>query len=605
MAGPTPGPPSAQAPGGTGNIDVRPSHLWRASGQVAHQQTTLMNGAKDLLTGLEKYPDAGGAGSDAREFSVEYQKVANRWLEVWAKSVASTGGVAIGFTETANAYTKADAATNPKPGKTAEQKPPPGNVIDKPPALGTVPDLKWGDNDGGDDILRSLLENISPPIRAALHPVFKNVFRLGKVADVYPYPQQHYLHSLSQNWSQTLNTLSTVSSELSGALAPLTNTQQADWADAMQIFCSAIWGATDWGHQRHGQQWAQQGNSGPGTPKRPTGSQPVFSVLFTTAEAISKILKEYAEAAVKLNEEVWDELVEAMKKALRDMVDKDLNLKDGVGMKDVGGLVKTVAKGAGKSVGLLAEFDVKTILKIDTAELNRIVDTYTSTLDGLTTRMRALMDPLNEAYLSAPTYQAGVARARGYGARALDEFKTPQRWIKEDANGNYTIDLASNEWLSNGHTLDKHVGKTDEQLAQRLRDQQQNIHHTTPTWPQGKPKIGASSSFPDYARAQELTQRNINQNSAEIKAWLASNPTGADRWKTIQGEAPPNETSGISVSKGSPDPNDGTGYQKNGLGAKATDVKYIETRIKYDPSLPDPKFTVVTSMPSDKAPSTP
>ncbi|MEV6653052.1 RNase A-like domain-containing protein [Streptomyces sp. NPDC051219] len=597
MAGPTPGPTPAQPPAGNGNIDVKPSDLWRVSGRVAHQQTALMNGARDLLTGLQRYPDAGGAGTDAREFSVEYQKIANRWLEVWAKSVASIGGVAVGFTETANAYAKADAAANPKPGKTAEQKPPPGNVIDKPPSLGTVPDLKWGDNDGGDDILRSLMENISPPVRAALQPVFKNVFRLGKVADVFPYPQQHYLYSLSQSWSETLNTLSTVSSELSMAVGTITNPQQADWEDAMHVFCSAIWGATDWGHQRFGQQWAQQVNSGPGTPKRPTGSQPVFSVLFTTAEEISKILRDYAEAAVKLNQEVWDELVEAMKQALKDMVDKDLNLKDGVGMKDVGGLVKTIGKGVGKGIGALAEFDVKTIVKLDTAELNRIVDTYTTTLDGLTTRMKTLMDALNEAHLSAPKYETGVARAHGFGARALDEFKTPQRWIKEDVNGNYTLDLASNEWLNNGHTLDKHVGKTDEQLAQRLRDQQNG--GVTQAWPHGKPVPSASSSFKTYADAERLTQHNLNKNRAEIEAWLAGNPASGPG-PIIRAEAPnQGEVTGRSVLRNDPT----IGWRNQGMNATAVDVHYIETRLKYSPHT-DPPFTVVTSMPSNKPPGT-
>ncbi len=69
----------------------------------------------------------------------------------------SVGGVAVGFTETANAYTRADAAAHPKPGKTAEQRPRPA-VIDKDPNLGSIPDIKWGDDDGGDDILREYAE---------------------------------------------------------------------------------------------------------------------------------------------------------------------------------------------------------------------------------------------------------------------------------------------------------------------------------------------------------------------------------------------------------------------------------------------------------------
>ncbi|MEK8145129.1 hypothetical protein NKH18_38290 [Streptomyces sp. M10(2022)] len=86
---------------------------------------------RDALEELGKYPDAGGAGTEAEKFAQAYKKIGNRWLEVWGRSVLSVGGVAVGFTETANAYTRADVAGHPKPGKTAEQRPRPA-VIDRP-----------------------------------------------------------------------------------------------------------------------------------------------------------------------------------------------------------------------------------------------------------------------------------------------------------------------------------------------------------------------------------------------------------------------------------------------------------------------------------------
>lgn len=52
--------------------------------------------------------------------------------------------------------------------------------------------------------------------------------------------------------------------------------------------------------------------------------------------------------------------------------------------------------------------------------------------------------------------------------------------------------------MADGHTLYKHVGKTDEQLAQRPRDQQGN--GPTAAWPHGKPIPGSSSSFSSYRR---------------------------------------------------------------------------------------------------------
>ncbi|MFI8309395.1 hypothetical protein ACIGBK_02080 [Streptomyces microflavus] len=83
----------------------------------------------------------------------------------------------------------------------------------------------------------------------------------------------------------------------------------------------------------------------------------------------------------------------------------------------------TAASFIGGGAGLLLSFDVKTVLNIDTGKLNGIVDKYTGILGGLTTRMQALEGPLDEAYRSAPKFEAGVARAHGFGARALEEFR--------------------------------------------------------------------------------------------------------------------------------------------------------------------------------------
>ncbi|MFJ6937086.1 RNase A-like domain-containing protein [Streptomyces sp. NPDC101132] len=592
MAGPTT-PAPAQPPGGNGTIDVKPSDLWRVSGNIAAQQGMFDKGAKDLLSGLQKYPDAGGNGDAARKFATSYMKVGNRWLEVWAKGVSGVGGVAVGFTETANAYTKADAAAHPKQGQSAEQRTPPA-VIEKIPSYGKVPDLKWGDDDGGDDFIRSVLEAIPEVVRGVLAEVIRTAFRAGRLVEVYPYPQQHYLNSLSQTWADTTICLSTVSGSLMGEVSTITNPQEADWHKAMTVFCSALWGGTDWGQSRHGLQWGHTTPHAPGTQRVPTGSQPVMTVLMDTAKKISDILREYAEAAVELNGDIWDEYVEAAKEAAKEVI-KDVNLKDGVDVKDAWGLIKGIGKSA---KNLLLEWEVNVVLKLDTAEINRIVQRYIDKLNALTARFDALMEPLDEAYLSAPKYEAGVARAQGYGARALDEFKNPQRWISQDpGSGAYTLDLASNEWFNNGHTLDKHVGKTDEQLLQRLRDQQRP--NADPNlWPEGKPIPSASSSFKNYAEAQRLTQYNLNRHKAEIEKWLAGPPDPATTpMPPLVSPSPNGEVTGRSVQRNA-DPNDAEkGWQYNGMNAKVEDVNRIQTMIRYSPNT-DPKFTVVTSMPT-------
>ncbi|MFD4868658.1 RNase A-like domain-containing protein [Streptomyces sp. NPDC058412] len=601
MAGPTPGPPSspgpAQPPAGGGTIDVKPSSLWTVSGRVAGQQDPMMRGGNTLVRELQKHPDAGGAGTEAEKFAVAYKKIGNRWLEVLGKSVVSIGGVAVGFTETANAYTKADAAAHPKPGQAPEQRPLP-TVIDKDPKFGSVPDIKWGDDDGGDDLIRGAMEGIPEIIRDVLQPVAKHVFRVGKVADVHPFPEQHYLNSHCHSWMNASVVPSNTAAELTMIIGTITNHQKADWEAAMRTFCSALWGGTDWGQTRHGLQWAH--TTGPYGATVATGSEPVMTVLNDVAIKISDCLREYAEAAVELNHDVFEELKRAMKKAAMSIIEDLEKAKDKPSVKSIVGAVTSVASGVGGAAGLLLKFDVNTVLKLDKAKLNRIVDKYTGIVDGLTTRMNALEAVLDEAHLSAPKFEAGVARAHGFGARSLEDFKdTSQTWLKIDSvTGKYVLDLAANEYMNDGHTLDKHVGKTDQQLMQRLRDQVQG--NPTQTWPFGKPKTKASSAFPDYQRAQELTQHNLNENAAAIDAWIKGPPPPDEgAVKDFKGTAPNGGVSGRSVSRAPADLQKPlSGWQNGGIRAEAHDVKGIDTRIKYD-SNRNPPFTVMTSMPSD------
>ncbi|MFE5852071.1 hypothetical protein ACFQ61_02435 [Streptomyces sp. NPDC056500] len=138
---------SPPQPSQSDTIDVKPSDLHRVSGGFASQQSMHNQAAKGLVTALREHPDAGGYGTAARSFASAYVKVGNRFLEVWAKSVVSIGGAAVGFTTTANNYSKAEAAANPSGQKQPNVQPVP-QVIDKAPGYGGVPDLKWGDDDG-------------------------------------------------------------------------------------------------------------------------------------------------------------------------------------------------------------------------------------------------------------------------------------------------------------------------------------------------------------------------------------------------------------------------------------------------------------------------
>ncbi|MFF9063302.1 RNase A-like domain-containing protein [Streptomyces sp. NPDC014882] len=317
-----------------------------------------------------------------------------------------------------------------------------------------------------------------------------------------------------------------------------------------------------------------------------------MTVLFDTAQKVGDLLYEFAEAALYLNREVWDVYIEAVRDAIPKV---EVNLKDGVGMDDVKGFLKGVAKGVAKGASQLGQ---GIVLNMDTAKLNAIVSEYNRRVDALVPKLDALMGPLDEAHRSAPKFEAQEARAQGFGMRALEEFKDSQVWLKIDSAGRYDLDLAANEYLEHGHTLDRHVGKTDEQLAQRLRDQQSNPT-PTPTWPYGKPYPRAASAFPAYRRAEELTEYNLNQNKAAIEAWIKGPPPpGEGEVRDYHSTAPNGETSGRSVFKQPLDPNDPlSGYKQGGMNAKAYDVNGIDTRIRYDSSR-TPPFTVMTSMPS-------
>ena len=64
-------------------------------------------------------------------------------------------------------------------------------------------------------------------------------------------------------------------------------------------------------------------------------------------------------------------------------------------------------------------------------------------------------------------------------------------------------DLAADQ-RRGGHTLARHVGQTDAQLRQRLRDQ---------------PAISAASTYPDLDTAEQVVGRILEQQAARVRSW--------------------------------------------------------------------------------------
>jgi hypothetical protein len=563
----TPPPPQ------NGTIDVKPSDLFRVSGGFAKEQTDFHKAANKLLDDLGEYQDAGGYGTSAEAFSAAYMEVGNRFLDVWARSVVSVGGAAVGFTTTANNYGKADAAADPTGKKKAVTMPLP-QVIDKAPTYRNVTDLKWGDDDGGDRIWVRILEWVPEIIRDAMRVAIKHVYRMGRVPDVYPFPNQHHLNSLAGAWGRANRDLSIILGNLTGHVVGITSQANSEWHDAMRTFCSSLWGTTAWGKRTAGYEWKHDTAT---SPVAVGATNPIFAVLADTSRKISDLLRKFAEASVELNEKVFDEYMEAVRKAVL-----DVDLKDGFDVKDVKGIVKGIVKGA-SSLG------ANIPLNIDTSAMDAIVNRYTTAVDGLTQQFKAMMPALNEAFMSAPSFKAEEARAQSFGARALHEFKPKHTYSvpnEDPKNHFFPIDLAAQEGIEGSHPVDKHVGKTDEQLAQRLRDQQT-------VRPDGVVSPTAISTFPDHASAQRLTQEVLDdvRNAELIERWIdrQENPATYKANSRPSYSLPFNEVTGRSLSRAD--------YDADGFQAQAKDVHSVKVTLKYIGNHSDPPFIVLTSMP--------
>ncbi|WP_146046382.1 hypothetical protein [Streptomyces cahuitamycinicus] len=72
--------------------------------------------------------------------------------------------------------------------------------------------------------------------------------------------------------------------------------------------------------------------------------------------------------------------------------------------------------------------------------------------------------------------------------RALNDFKTEHRWTDPEdiKNGLYRIDLASSEWLENGHTL--------EDTSERARSNSLSAFVTRATLRAGRGRMGNRGS---------------------------------------------------------------------------------------------------------------
>lgn len=569
MAGPVPIP--AGGPGGT--VSVRPADLYAASALTAGDQSTYDDGATRLVSGVSGHEQLAGNGDGPAAFAAAYAEVAALFLQVWAAGVVSVGGVAVGLTVTANNYAAADWHSDPK-----RQGPPPSwpvpRVIERPPHYGTVADLTYrGTGQGSSWEIVRVAGRFPDWLAGSLQEGIEQGLRLGKLYDITPsaLADQGALVAVADCWLTAAQTAENAATAFSGTIDGISDQNNGAWRDAMNAFCQTIWGTTAWGTARVGQEW--------GTDPAATGRRPVISVLSSTARAVSTACHDLLDAA----RNVTDFAEKAAEKAAEGMVDDVLDslenpLSDLADLTPVG------------SVKIAAQCVAGFRAHMDYDGVNHAVDEFNARVHDIARSLLAHREALEEALRSAPTFRTEDARAEGYGARSLESFKDarPATHPQGSPQGVYHVDLAAEEGIDGAHTLDKHVGKTDAQLAQRLRDQSDP---PTQTWPDGKPVIGAASTFISIDKAQEFTQYDIDQNSSAIQDWLKGPPTRPEKFDTT---LPAGQTSGYMVSK-QPVGNHG-GFKNDGMNATSIPVNRVRTVLKYDKNL-DPPFVVLTSMP--------
>ncbi|SPB17149.1 hemagglutinin [Caballeronia novacaledonica] len=112
-----------------------------------------------------------------------------------------------------------------------------------------------------------------------------------------------------------------------------------------------------------------------------------------------------------------------------------------------------------------------------------------------------------------------------------------------------------------GHLLDKHVGKSEQDLATRLAND---------------PKISGSSSFPDRATAENFVSQALDANKSTITDWLAGS---SSRLRLDYSSSDP---TGISVAKGT---------------SGAVDVNSARVILVRDPSMPT-GYKILTGYPT-------
>ncbi|MFB8079000.1 RNase A-like domain-containing protein [Streptomyces sp. NPDC056013] len=551
---------------GPGGFDVQPLHLYQVSAALSVEQQSFHKALVQFLDVHAGYSKVGGSGTATAEFATQYAAVVALLMEAHGKAVVAIGGAAVGFTTTANNFRQADAATHPLSPSFVPQASP--QVISAPPAYPAPPPFGVRDGNAVDEFA-DIFDGGDIP-GSLMRTVIEEALRTGRALEILPLPNYLRVNQLSQAWLPYQTGVGIIQGQLTATIDVITDHANGDWHGAMLQFVSSVWGTTAWGKNTAGYEWGHKPPTGAGT------SLPVFGVLSTTAQILAQAVRTYAEAAEKVRTELREILHKAIKDALALLEVTDF--RDFIG--NFVERLKKLWKGLGAAV----------LLSIDTDAVNAAVDTYETTLRAQTQKVKGLLEPLQEASRAVPTFQSESARAEAFGARSLFEFDrsiVPLNEQSRDPGNRFGIDLASMEWETNpyqaspndplrpgkdGHTIDRHVGLTMDQLRMRVRDQGVD-----------------ASAFPDLPAAQKHVQAALNDpdNIRTIEQWMGRqkqrvangtfNPASAPdiRVFTVKDASGNNIVTGSSVSS--------SDFASQGFNAQPTQVHSVKLVLAYSP----------------------
>lgn len=523
-----------QIGGHTGVMDVDPSKVYAAADAMHRASDVFGTAMLNVSRALHGIDDMAGKDYGGEFFGALYDPVAQEIGIVWEKLVIALGGVCEGLTTTANNFITADWHSR----------------VGLGPVVGTRPVPQFHDF----KYLRPASASGSGYLdTASLSEQLLIDGSFGMLMKWFPRGHPNQLAQAAAHWKGAATAVQALSNEVNRILGTITIDSKAagkrtitgqtvtDWQGQMQSFCTRIWGKAPW----------DGANS----------SDAPLHVLGKASLTLATQCENHRQATVQTRE------------ALKQRVGPEIF--------DLIAEVATKEGAVAIITALEALFDKGMLI-----DCIRIITTkYFQPLQMWHQAQGAgsLLKELQEASRRTPTLQAMEAQAESVGDRAMHDFNYPGL-NTGDAPGKgsqgrplpgatpYGIDLAGQEGQDDAHVIDKHVGKTDEQLTQRT--QMENV---------------TSSSFKNLDEAQHYVQSAIDSEKGRklIDAMIKSHDN------PVQGQNPKSGTE-IDYNAG-PDTITGRSLEVNG---RPHDVHGVKVIIHYNKNL-SPPFSVTTAYPID------